>query len=243
MNRAILAAVLFLLTTSVWAGKFLEPFDDANLKGWQELIQLDIDRGQSSWDIVNHELEGITPWGITRLLTIGNERWRNYEVEFNVKPLKKHANGNIAIAARVQGSWLVVCKIGDTVQRVLGVEPESTATCLGGDFHHIDKTIQIYASEPSPLLKLNKWSTLKLSVHEDTLIFWINGQQVLGPVVMEPRDGSPLRLTGGVGLGLAAYTARFDNIAITGRTVRSNGEFPVSPRSNMATKWGELKRF
>lgn len=246
MNSIIIAGVLFFLTTPVWAGQFLVNFDDANLKEWQELILLDIDLGQSSWNIVDGELQGITPWGITRLLTMGNERWRDYEVVFNVKPLKKHGSGNIAIAARVQGNWLVVCKIGDTVQRVLEgdplPEPESTATCLSCNFH-IGETIQVYASEPNPPLELKKWSTLKLSVHGDTLIFWINGQQVLGPIMIEPSDGFPSLLTGGIGLGLAAYTARFDNIAITGRTVRPDGKFPVSPKAKLATKWGQLKLF
>ena len=48
------------------------------------------------------------------------------------------------------------------------------------------------------------------------LTFWINEKTVLGPVVMEPKEGTPPLSTGKIGVGLASYIARFDNLAITG---------------------------
>ena len=43
------------------------------------------------------------------LLTIGDETWRDYTIEFDVKPLDKPGPSNIAIAARIKGSWVAWC--------------------------------------------------------------------------------------------------------------------------------------
>ncbi len=247
MKLIIIGLSIFLLSFSVWAGRFLEKFDRGDLEAWQELIWLDSDIGQTSWEVVEGTLEGATRSALIRLLTMGDERWSNYDFEFDVKPLKKHEQGNITIAARVKGNRTVVCIIGDGPQFVkvgeaIPPEPESMATCMGGNFH-IVQGMRIFAQEPSPLLKLNKWSNLKVSVHDDTLTFWINGKAVLGPVVMEPKEGTPPLLRGKIGVGLANYTARFDNLAITGDSVKDNGGFSVSPSAKLATTWASLKQF
>ena len=56
-----------------------------------------------SWEIVDGELHAISPDESTRLLTIGDETWRDYTIEFDVKPLGKPGRSNIAIAARIKG--------------------------------------------------------------------------------------------------------------------------------------------
>ena len=247
MKLIIVGLSVFLLSFSVWAGKFLEKFDREDLEAWQELMWLDSDIGQTSWEVVEGTLEGATHSSLIRLLTMGDERWSDYDFEFDVKPVKKHDSGNITIAARVKGNRTVVCLIGDGPQFVkvgeaIPPEPESMATCMGGNFH-IAQGMRIFAQAPSPLLKLNKWSNLKMSVHGDNLTFWINGKAVLGPVVMEPKEGTPPLLRGKIGVGLASYTARFDNLAITGGSVRDNGGFSVSPRAKLTTRWASLKQF
>ena len=235
---------IFLLTCSASAGTFLETFDAEDLEAWRELIWLNIDIGEASWEITGGELHGFVPLGIARLFTMGDERWRDYIIEFDVKPLKKHGPGNIAIAARVKESWAVWCTVGDNI-RILNdeglPEPGSRAICFGGNFYVKDQR-PILASTPTSLLKLNKWSTLKLEVKGNDLTFWINGRDLLGPVVLKPQDELPSLLTGGVGLGLAGYTARFDNIRITGDTVLDNGGFSVEPGMKLTTTWGKLKR-
>ena len=247
MKLIIVGLSVFLFTSSVWAGKFLEKFDRGDLEEWQELMWLDLDIGQTSWEVIDGALEGATRSALIRLLTMGDERWSDYDFEFDVKPLKKHDHGNITIAGRVKGNRTVVCIIGDGPQFVKVGEaippaPESMATCMGGNFH-IAKGMRIFTQEPSPLLKLNRWSNLKMSVHGDNLTFWINGKAVLGPVVMEPKEGTPPLSTGKIGVGLASYTARFDNLAITGGSIRDNGGFPVSPRAKLTTTWASLKQF
>ena len=96
MKRVIMASLIFLFTFSARAGVFRENFDNGNLDAWQELILtqdflfLDVeDPPPGSWEIVNGELHAVSPDASTRLLTIGNETWRDYTIEFDVKPLEK----------------------------------------------------------------------------------------------------------------------------------------------------------
>lgn len=243
MKSAIIGG-LFFFTFSAFAGTFVETFENGNLETWQELIWLDIDIGEASWEITDGELQAFVPLGITRLLTIGDERWRDYVIKLDVNPIEKHGVGGIAVAARVKGTKAVWCMISDQIQIVdngILQGRESTVTCLGGSFHIKDQTWTL-ASTPNPLLRLNEWSTLKLSVEKDVLTFWINDKDILGPVVLEPQDGLPPLLTGGIGLGLGGYTAHFDNISITGDTVLDNGGFPVELGMKLTTTWGKLKR-
>ncbi|MDE0426369.1 MAG: hypothetical protein OXN25_16070 [Candidatus Poribacteria bacterium] len=237
MKLIIIVSSLFFFSFSALAGQFLETFENTNLEEWQELIWLNLDIGAVSWEIINGELQGIAPMAITRLLIIGNEIWQDYDIEIDVKPLKKHGPGNIAIAARVKGTSAIWCFVGDTPTIVEedGVpppEPESLVSCWGGNFHEGKKS-RIFKSKVHPLLKLNKWSTLKLGIHTNNLSFWINGKPVLESMVDLPG-----LLIGKGGLGIAGYTARFDNITIT----HKNGLF-VQPQAKLTTTWGRLKRF
>ena len=53
MKLIIVGLSVFLFTFSVWAGKFLEKFDRGDLEAWQELMWLDSDIGQTSWEMKN----------------------------------------------------------------------------------------------------------------------------------------------------------------------------------------------
>lgn len=225
---------LFFLTFSAVAGTFLDTFDDGKLVDWQILVMFGFDDPGSS-EIIDGELQVISKGGITRLLTIGEEKWRDYEIEFDVKPLEKHGPGSIAVAARIEGTWGVVCEIEDSDQAAPVVQ------CFGGDLH--GDFFLNYAREPHPLLKLQKWSTLKLSVHGNQLTFWTNGERVLDPITLEPLHGFPDFPAGRVGLGIANYTARFDNFKVTGPGIPDKNRLSVTPHAKLATVWGHLKRF
>ena len=110
MKLVVIGSVIFLFTFSAGAGTFLEDFDN-NFGVWQELLVLDELPG--SWKIVDGELHAVSPEGSTRLLTVGDETWRDYTIEFDVKPLDKQGPSNIVIAARINGSWVAWCLIGD----------------------------------------------------------------------------------------------------------------------------------
>ena len=244
MKSICIATVLFLLPFSGWSGTFLETFDGKKLDGWQELVQLR--EAPGSWEIVNDELHAVSPDPAMRLLTTGDETWEDYTIEFDVKPLKKHGIGAIVIAARVNGTWVVSCSIADPVVLVDGEGIAGEAVyCKYGNFHDV-----IFISlhiEPHPLLRLDKWAHLKLSVQDNIVTFWINEKQVMEPTELLDLKGVldfdefPDFLTGGVGFGLANYTARFDNINVTGDTIPNSGGFAVTPQGKLTTTWGTLK--
>ena len=252
MKSVTIVVVLFLLPFSVLAGTFLETFDDGDLEGWQELVQLN--NAPGVWEIVNDELEAVSRETFVRLLTTGDETWEDYTVELDVKPLKKHGIGNISIAARVKGTWIVSCSVEDPVVIVDG-KPllGSRVSCTYGNLH--DTIFLILHTEPHPLLKLNKWSHLKLSVDGNMVAFWVNKKQVMKPTAIrnlkDVQHGGrnfkfgefPDFLAGGVGFGLANYTARFDNITITGDSIPNTDGLSVKSTGKLATTWGDLKRF
>ena len=274
MKLVVIATIICLFTSSVWAGVFQEDFDNGNLDAWQELILtqdflfLDVDDPPpGSWEIVKGELHAVSPDESTRLLTIGDETWRDYTIEFDVKPLDKPGPSNIAVAARIKGSWVVWCLIGDLPQFR---DNASEALFAAGNFHDRNTIFYTHAKLHRSL-KLNKWSQLKLTVQENTLNFWINGKLVIGPAQLPNRktferfeavkkahppkpgnikivhplalDGFQDFLTGAAGLGLSNQTARFDNVVITGNSIPDSGGLSVTPKAKLATVWGSLKRF
>ncbi len=247
MKLTRIVVVLLLLPLSGWAGTFIETFKDDDLEEWQELVRLD--QAPGVWEVVDGELQTVSREKFVRLLTTGDSTWKDYTVEFDVKPLNKHGIGAITIAARVQGTWVVLCSIEDPVELVEGKPPRQREqiSCVYGDFHDVI-SVRLHAA-PHPLLKLKKWSHLKLSVHNNIFNFSVNEKQVMGPAKMPNLIGVPdfghfpdFR-TGGVGFGIANYTARFDNITVTGDSVPNSGGFTVTPQRKLTTTWGQLKQF
>ena len=182
MKFLIIVTALFLFTLSVLAGTFLETFDGKNLDGWQEIW---VDKAPAVWEIVDDELRAESREAYTHLLTTGDTTWEDYTMELEVKPLKKHGIGGIAIAVRVDGSWLVYCRIFDPVI-IRGDDPpfqEERIGCSAAGLHLPPRAILI--TEPHPLLRINRWSHLKLSVEDDIFTFWINDEQVMEPTKLQ----------------------------------------------------------
>lgn len=232
MKSVSVVVTLFFLPFSVSAGTFIETFDDKDLGDWQNLTMLNLDAARATWEVLDGELQGIRQGSLVSLLTIGDKTWQNYTVEFDVKPMKKHGPGSIAIAARKKKTWIITCMIGDMEFPA----PESRATCFSGDYH--DNRYVVLKWEAAPSLALETWAHLKLSVHDTIFTFWINDKQVL-----EATDQEANFLTGGVGLGISNYTAKFDNLVISGEGIPNKGRLSVTPREKLATTWGQLKKF
>ena len=244
----MIVAILFLLPFSVWAGTFLETFDGKELEGWQEIW---VDKATAVWEIVDDELHAESREAYIHLLTTGDSTWEDYTMELDVKPLKKHGIGGIAIAVRVDETWLVYCSVSDPVI-IRGDDPpvqERRIACHAGGLHRPLPPHALLMDELHPLLRLNRWAHLKLSVEGDMFTFWIDGEQVMAPTklqIFKQIDvfaNFPDFQTGGVGFGLWNYTAIFDNIAVTGDSVPNGGNFAVTPQEKLATTWGNLKRF
>ena len=58
MKFVSIVAILFLFTSSVWAGRFVETFNDGDLEGWHELLVPGAEPG--SWEIIDGELHAIS---------------------------------------------------------------------------------------------------------------------------------------------------------------------------------------
>ena len=245
MRFTHIVTLLCFLSVSASAGTFVETFDDG-LADWQELNSHDAILG--TWEIIDAELEMTNPGGGARFFTTGDETWQDYSIEVNVKPLEKRGPGNIGILARVKGSRAVWCLVSDLFLH----DPESKVMCISRDFD--EKIGEALYIKPHRLLRLDKWSTLKLSVSGDHFIFSINGKKITetGDPFILLHDGEELMIktrdiashpTGSTGFGLANYTARFDNITITGEGIPDKGGLSVLPSAKLATTWAGLKRF
>ena len=236
-----------LLSFYASAGTFVETFSDDDLEAWKELVQLN--KASGSWEVVDDELHAVSHETFERLLTTGDDTWEDYTVEFDVKPIKKHGISSISIAARVKGTWVVYCSVEDPVVLIDDKPPlhEPRIGCVVGNLHGV--SFAPLHDALHPLLKLNKWSHLKLSVQGDSFTFWINGKQVMEPTKLQIfrevaafKDFPDFR-TGGVGFGLSNYTARFDNVTITGEEIPDKGGLSIAPNAKLATTWASLKRF
>ena len=246
MKFALIVTLLFLLPLSVWAGTFLETFDGKDLDRWQQIWAI---KGPAVWEIDDGELRAESREAYIHLLTTGDTTWEDYTMELDVKPLKKHGIGGITIAVRVEETWLVYCSISDPVI-IRGDDPpvqERRIGCYAGGLHVPPRAILF--SEQHPLLRLNRWSHLKLSVEGDIFTFWIDEEQIMPPTQLqifrqiEVFADFPDFQTGGVGFGLWNYTAIFDNITVTGDSVPNSGDFDVTPQGKLATTWGQLKQY
>ena len=240
---------IFILTCSAEAEVFLETFDDRDIiEQLQELKILNIGpEGFHSLKIVRGQLESLIIGNqrVTRLFVIGDEEWQDYDIEVDVKPLQKHGPAHIMIGSRIHKdkkdqTWGVLCTIGDMPIP----EPESMARCFGGRLINQNAFLH-YKTKPYRSLNVKSWSHLKLSVHGKRLTFWINGKQVLGPVILEAKNFGhgnefPDYPKGKVGFGVSNYSVLFDNLRIT-----TGDDIPksVTPRTKLATTWGNLKQF
>lgn len=250
MKIILVGSGIFLFVLSVSAGTFVETFDGADLDEWQEIIILDFKIRPGAWEVIGGELQGIRHSTLMTFLTMEDEKWRNYAIELDVKPLEKHGPGGIGIVARIQESVGLACTIGDSPIPI--PIQESSAICWVGDFQ--DNRFEVFGLAAAPLLKLETWSTLKLSVKDETFIFSINDKKIMetgdpfififGDQQIREKVGRLLNFpTGGAGFGLSNYTARFDNIVITGDDIPNKGRLSVSPQAKLTTTWGNLKRF
>lgn len=246
MKSMVIVLILFLLPFSVRAGTFLETFEDGNLDGWQELW---VDKATAVWEVDDGELWAESREGFYHLLTTGDSTWKDYTMKLDVKPLKKHGIGGISIAVRLDGTWLVSCSIYDPVV-IRGDDPpvqERRIGCYAAGLHLPPRAILF--SEQRPLLRLNRWAHLKLSVEGDIFTFWIDDEQIMAPTKLqifrqiEVFADFPDFQTGGVGFGLWNYTAIFDNVTVTGDSIPNSGDFAVSSEGKLTTTWGNLKRF
>jgi len=214
----------FMAVPAIEAGTFRDDFEDGNLDGWRQVNP----QGQMLWEIVDGELECTRQDEISTILLVGENNWRDYTIEYDVMLLEDLGTGDVDVMARYidpVGSHVVIFGIGD----FLGA-PAVFAQRFPGD---------VTTQEPFGPLEMNVWHHIKLEAEEDDFTFWIDDEKI-----MEYEDEAVE--TGSIGLGLANYIARFDNVEITGPDVPDVTPMtwkarPVQPRDKLAGTWAEVK--
>ena len=266
----VIGCALFLATLPASAGTFLERFDRLDPKDWDEVTEQNFPVGD--WRVVNGVLQAESRDDAIRMLVIKDAAWHDYEVEIDVMPLVKHGRGHIVIAARVNQTYAIVFAIGNifwnTPSPIVSgfIFKLNTGTRVGlplilvkiGDLINgrpqgeiVDELLRVGVITnicttvlPHPFLERGKWTQLKLRVAQKWFMLWVNGESVLS---LSCRFDSFAFLeedlnVGSVGFGLAGYTARFDNLKITGEEVPNHGGLAVQPQGKLAVTWGQLKK-
>jgi pectate lyase len=179
------------------------------------------------WKVVDGELE-CSRWNQwSAEIVTGEASWTDYTIEADVKLLQDHGAGDFDIVARVttadNGYGFLV---GDWVG-----EPSVYVQRL--------PDLNMKVIEPFDPLELNIWHHIKLEAEGNRFSFWVNNEKVI-----EYQDDTYQK--GMVGFGVANYTARFDNVIITGSDVPDvmlptrKGQL-VEPRGKLATTWASVK--
>ena len=97
---------------------------------------------------------------------------------------------------------------------------------------------------PHSFLKTRHWSHLKLRVDQERFTLSVNGESVLAFTCLFDNLAfleEDLNV-GSIGFGLAGYTARFDNLKITGEEIPNHGGLSIQPEGKLTVTWAALKQ-
>jgi len=265
----IIGGILLFQPLTVSAGTFFETFDNFNLKDWEEVNERNAPAGK--WWVDNDVLHAESKDNAIRMLVIKDAAWHDYEVELDVMPLAKDGRGHIVLAARVNQTHAIVFAIGNIFWNAPApiasgfILNLNTGMRLGlplilvkiqdlfngrpqGEI--VDELLRVGVGTgictmvlPHPFLERGKWTQLKLRVIDKSFMFSVNGKLVLYLTCLFDKFAfleEDLNV-GSVGFGLAGYTARFDNLKITGEDVPNHGNLSVQPQGKLAVTWGQIK--
>jgi len=214
---------LFLFASPVLSGTLIDDFEDGDLDGWRQLWP----QGAMIWKSLDGELECSQRSQWSAELVIGELSWKDYTIECDVRLLQDHGAGDVDLFARITA-------------------PDNGYGFLVGDWQGRAEAfvqrlpeIAIKKREPFDPLEMDVWHHLKLEAEGNKFVFWINDEKAIEYQDEKYQSGMP-------GLGLANYTARFDNVIISGSDVPDTipttweGQ-PVESEEKLATCWGAIK--
>lgn len=214
---------MLLVALPVWAGTFRDDFEDGDLDGWQQIWP----GGAMIWQVVDGELECSRSSQWSAGIITGEAFWTDYTIEVDVKLLQDHGAGDFDLIARsTTNDNGYAFLVGDWVG-----EPSVYVQRM--------PDLQMKVTEPFDPLELDTWHHVKLEIVGDKFTFWVNNDKLI-----EYQDDTYQE--GMAGLGVANYTARFDNVIITGPEVPDVTpptwkEQPVEPRNRLVTTWAQIK--
>lgn len=221
--RIILMVSMLLVALPVLAGTFKDDFEDGNFDGWQQFSP----KNEIVWKVVDGELECIRLTDHSAEIVTGEVSWTDYTFEANVKLLQDHGPGDFDLVVRLtttENGYAFLA--GDWVG-----EPSVYVQRL--------PDLNMKVVKPYDALELDVWHHVKVEAKGGNFTFWVNNEKVI-----EYQDD--VYQKGMVGFGVANYTARFDNVIITGTGVPDVipptwNKQPVESRDKITTTWARVK--
>ena len=222
----VLVLVIVLMCEAIgFAGIWRDDFEDRITREWKIY---NLDRQVENWWVNQGEAVGrIFKRGFMSLWLTGKLEWENYSVVCRAKLVKERND-----PARV---GLTLYDRGDEHSRYL----------FFIDFFF--GSVLITKAEPDrwftrefPFVSdIDTWYRLRATVNDGQLEFQVNDQ------VFTSEDPFPLK-PGQAGLVVANAEARFDDVAITGVSIKNGGpgrqQLSVDTRGSLTTTWGQIKR-
>ena len=221
MRYILFASLLCLLAISAQAGTFVDDFEDGNLDGWGEVLNLG--GGISEWKVEDGILTCRRPSDPSTFLLFGEKDWKNYTIEFDARMVEKLSNYHaIGMDLRLQntanGVW---CALRG------GANTANIVVWANNNFAKQDT--KPFAFE------LNRWYRLKGVANDDSFEFYVDGELVAS---LSDSNFS----TGYVDLDANGCLAHFDNVVITGDDVPDSSSLAaISASGKLAATWGQIR--
>ena len=220
----VLASVLVWNATS-FAGTWRDDFEDKITREWKIY---NLDRQVENWWVNQGEAVGrIFKRGFMSLWLTGELEWENYSVSCRAK-LDKERNHPAYVG-------LSLYDRGDEHTRYLFF-----INFFFGHVSIIKATANMWSSRDFPFVAdIDTWYRLRATVNGAQLEFQVNDQVFVSEDVHQPLK------PGQAGLVVGNAEGRFDDVAITGASIKNGGPGrprAVDRREVLTTTWGRIKQ-
>jgi hypothetical protein len=204
------------------------------------------------WSVENGELL-ITAhgnWCYANLLTIGDDTWEDYEIEFRFKIDQTFLPPDCVNSYGVMGAF-VHLQLGYASRGVYlgphafvadGIwEMNFSGTIAGTSFLGVGDSFSVIGEVLSEEAELKEgtWYTVRIIAGRNQYEWFIDDQ-----LMWQFEGESPQLAYGGVGLYTRNCDARFDDVTITGDTIPNMDMVTATlPGGKLTTTWGQIKDF
>ncbi len=221
---ALMQIVVLMCGTTSFAGTWRDDFEDRITREWKIY---NLDRQVENWWINKGEAVGrIFKRGFISLWLTGKLDWENYSVSCRAKLVKERND-----PARV---GLTLHDRGDEHSRYLFF-----INFFFGTVSITKAAPNVWSTRDFPFVSdIDTWYQLRATVSEGLLEFQVNDQ------VFTAEDPSPLK-PGQAGLVVGNAEGRFDDVAVTGSSIKNGGpgrQRAVNKWGTLTTTWGQIKR-
>jgi hypothetical protein len=222
---------MLLVASPVWAGTFIDDFEDGNLDGWTEGYPWG---ARASWSVENGELVGTLTsggGGDMHFYLLDSSDWQDYDISVRVKITESFDKPNVCAGLLVRQmdiqSYLhfkIVLKDSGGVGR----EDVPKARFLW-----VEKGVwDLLHKEPLDF-QFDAWYDLLLEASGSNFVFYVDGEKIFDVE-------STLFDKGEVGVALNGAEAHYDNFVVTGDEIPDMST-PVESNGKLAASWASLK--